>query len=158
MTVTGVKYWRKKRRLTKTELAALSGVSGTFISVADKAIHPTTMLWCYIRLARALNVTVDDLCREYREEQLTESDRVASKKTSEREPVNCIDRYRKERNLSFAQLGSLLGVSRQRAHVICRSKHPSENCISLLAGREGVSAKRFLEDYKGCLYEAEDEV
>ena len=139
--MTGVRYWRLRRRMSKKDLAAKSGISNTFIGVAEKTISPTTSLWCYIRLARVLDVTVSDICREYSVDQLRGCDRVPSKRTTCQAPTNCLDRYRKEANLSFDQLGKLLGVSRQFAHAICRKEIVSDQYVVRLAESLGMSTE-----------------
>lgn len=147
--MTGVSYWRMKRHLSKKELAEKAGVSFTFISKLEKRYAPESAFVLYIWLADALNVTVDGLLEEYNEAELSLGDHGTYRKTEgKHKVVNCIAEYRKEENLTYQELSSILGIaSRERARQICNALSPSKKHMKVLAERENLSVADFIARY-----------
>lgn len=56
-----IKGFRKKAGLTQVELATLAGVSRTVISGLESGTTTVTSTATLLKLAKALNVTIDEL-------------------------------------------------------------------------------------------------
>lgn len=59
---------------------------------------------------------------------------------------NCVAVYKNKRNISFYELGRIIGVTKQRAEQICKSKIRDET-IRRFAEYEGISISEFKEIY-----------
>lgn len=150
MKITGIKYWRRKKRFTRKELSKRAAVSENFITNAEKEISPQTVFSTYIKLANALSVPLDDLLKEYDDSQLDYCDHATYlfKKKRPPENANCIAKYRIDENLTYQQLSEILGItSREGARKICNSSCPSSKHLKTVAAREGISVEEFLFRY-----------
>ena len=144
MKITGVAYWRKKRHISAAELSALTGVCVAMIYRMGKGYKPSITANIFIKLADALETTVDDLLEEYDDESLSAGDRVPYRwKNKPLTIKNCIADYRHDGNYSLQQLGDMLGVTRERARTICDADHPPAKHVATLAQLEGISVEEF---------------
>ena len=146
--MTGVAYYRRKRGLTRLELAARSGATvQTIMNYEQKGVPSRAYVSVLLNLADALGVTLDELLAEHDERELTTLDR--SKRESRiRSPRNAVSNYRIARNLRYQELADLLGLrDRESARVVCRRETAREKHILALSRHEGISAEKFLEQY-----------
>lgn len=146
--ITGVEFWRMKSHLSVDALSKASAVATTTINNMERAYSPTALAGPYIRLSTVLGVSVDELVRDYTESLLEEGDRVTYRWKDK--PVvlaNCIACYRNEKNISLETLGGQLGVTRERARVLCKAETPNEKHVARLARREGVTEAVFHQRY-----------
>lgn len=121
--ITDVEFWRMKSHLSVEALSKASAVATTTINNMERAYSPTALAGPYIRLSTVLGVSVDELVRDYNESLLEEGDRVTYRWKDK--PVvlaNCIACYRNEKNISLETLGGQLGVTRERARVLCKAE------------------------------------
>ena len=145
-TINGIEYFRRKKHMSLAELSAASGVAYSLVRELSKEIRYTTSSDVYRRLARALNVTVDDLLLEYSYDDLAVGDRSASRRGDSR--CNCIDNYRWAENLPLEELARRMGVtSRERARQICNMPVPSRKHLLMLAEYENTSLEEFKVRY-----------
>ena len=146
--ITGVEFWRMKCHLSVDALSKASAVATTTINNMERAYSPTALAGPYLRLSTVLGVSVDELVRDYNESLLEEGDRVTYRWKDK--PVvlaNCIACYRNEKNISLETLGGQLGVTRERARVLCKAETPNEKHVARLARREGVTKAVFHQRY-----------
>lgn len=144
MTITGTEFYRKKARMTVAELAAMTGVGIGKLHNMEKAYKPTMCASSFIKVADAFGITVDELLEGYDDSMLRPGDRVTyRRKGASEDPINCIANYRCEENLSYAQLGVILGVTRERAHGICHADVAPDKHVASLARHEQISVEEF---------------
>lgn len=142
--MTGVEYWRMKKHISAADLAAKADVGVTTVFKMERAFNPTALSGPFIRLADAMDVPVDYLLKEYDPSTLKASDRVTYRwKNKPLDIANCIACYRHEENYSLQQLGDILGVTRERARVICNEKEAPRKHVAALAKKEGISVEEF---------------
>lgn len=148
--MTGLSYWRKKRHYSKKVLSEKAGVSIVFIAKLEQGFSPETSFILYIRLANALNVTVDQLLEEYDDAELGMGDHGTYRKTEEKHcSANCIAEYRREENLTYQELSLILGISsREGARRICNAPCSSKKHLKTLAAREKLSVAEFMVRYE----------
>ena len=145
--MTGVGYWRCKRRLSRIALAERSGVSTNTLRLMEDGVCPTTKLSIYMDVARALDVPIDELARIYAEEDLEIGDRPVSWQKTQRD-VNCIAVYRRVRNLTHQQLAERLGAhSREWSRQVCSKPRPNQKSLLILAKYEGITVEEFERRY-----------
>ncbi len=148
--MTGLCYWRNKKRFSKASLSEKTGLSTGLITQMEKRLSPYTVLSIYIKLAEALGVTVDQLLEEYDDAELGVGDH-GSYRTGKgiRFAPNCIAEYRIIKNFTFQELGGILGLtSRQGAKRICDLPDAPEKYVKTLAAREKISAEEFRLRYE----------
>lgn len=147
--ITGLEYYRCRRHITKLALKEQTGISMNSIGLWGN--NPGAMEHACIdrllRLAEALDVTLDQLCEVHALSELSDGDRPA--RSSAREfPVNCLTVYRQRENLSFECLAARMGLTtREAARVNCMRKEPRERYIRALAKYERISADEFRSRY-----------
>ena len=145
--MTGVEYWRCKRRLSRSALVKRSGVSEKTLHRMEEGVCPTTKLSIYMDVARALDVPIDELARIYAEEDLESGDRPACRQKAQRD-VNCIAVYRRVRNLTHQQLVERLGAhSREWSRQVCSNPRPNKKALLILAKYEGITVEEFERRY-----------
>lgn len=142
--MTGIEFHRRRRRLTRSQLAELAGVHFNTVYRMELGLRSTSLALTLARLARALDVPMRELGREYDESALRPGDHSTYPLEHEQEHLNCLEAYRKANNYNFRELGELLGTSRQWAHKECREREqPHASQLRKLAVVEGVSVEDF---------------
>ena len=150
--MNGIRFFRKKNKLAIYELSELSGVSGATIHTLEEELNPRTSLSIYMRLAEALNVTIDEMLEDYDPALLKDGDR-HSYAGKAKVPRNPIAVYRHEENLSLQQLAGRMGVtSREWARRICAEEIASPKLLRRLAAFENITEAEFSRRYavEGC--------
>ena len=144
--MTGVAFWRRKRRLGYYRLQEKCGISVQTLKLLEEDRSETRSMEVYLRLATALEVSVDELLREYDESQLSMGDQRTRKNATS--AGNCIGVFRRCENLTLTQLASLLGVgSRECARRLCISAEPMERHIATLAAYLNMEPEAFRAKY-----------
>ena len=146
--MNGFKVYRLKKHYSRKELATMVDVPECQILLCEKDALKIN-LKVAIRMAKVLDVTVDELLSNYDEEELSISDRVTRRQGHvAQHPANSIGVYRRAENLSYQQLADILGIgSRQGAQKVCRSRKPSRKHIETLTAREGLTLAEFCLRY-----------
>lgn len=62
---------------------------------------------------------------------------------------NCVAAYKEKKNLTYNELGNIIGVTKQRAERICKT-NIRESTIRLFAEHEGLSVTEFRRTYSAC--------
>ena len=151
----GLKYFRLKSHLKMDELVELSGVSKQCIWSYENAESTETFtIQTLLPLARALQVTLDELVADYDAEDLEDGDHYAYP-TQYLDADNPYARLKKSRNLSFRELGGLMGISRQAAQKICEAGSCAATSHRTLLKSLGMSQSEFEEAF-GCAWEGDD--
>ena len=147
--MTGVRYWRQKRRLSKKVLSEKTGVSPAFIANAEEEISPMSLFSHYILLAKALDVTIDQLFEKYDDADLSYGDHGTYRAKKRAHSVaNCIAEYRIVENFTYQELSSILGItSREGARKICNASSPPSKHIKAIAERENLPVDVFIHRY-----------
>ena len=145
--VTGVKYWRFKRHITRKSLAKQSGIVEMTLKDMEEDFFFSRPSCFYMRIAAALNVTVDDLAQSYPVSMLAAGDRYVRKSTSAN-PNNCLAVYKMVHHLNNEQMANLLGLAgRESARKVCERDVPQEKYVKRLAQYEGISEEEFIFRY-----------
>lgn len=146
--MNGLRYWRLKRHMSYSTLAKEAGGSGTTIRNLEEHLgHVSSDR--LVRLADALDVTVDDLVREYPEDSIGLGDHPRSKYTMDKERLNPVGRFCRIHNISLPEYTALAGKNSKQAALRVWTKlklRPGE--ILPLAQMEGLSIEDFLLRYK----------
>lgn len=148
--ISGVEYWRCKRRVSTTELKELIGCAG---ATAQAWKNPNRLLGmsdfsCVIAVADRLNVTIDQLFEVHSTAELEAGDR-AQRETKYHPSSNCLSRYRIEKGLSYAQLGERMGLTRQRVQIACKQKTAPESGVKRICRYEQLTPAEFCTRYGG---------
>ena len=148
-TITGLEFYRCKRRMQKVDLHKAAGVSLSSITVLEAL--PTLdkcRMELILRLADALEVTVDQILEIHDRKELTPLDRSFQVSTDycARNPVAI---YRQAKNLTLRELGKLLGgLTKWGTSKVCRTAKPPCWHIRTLASLEGMTEEEFLETFR----------
>ena len=145
--MSGVRYWRLKRRMTYTDLGKEAGCNGSTIRhLEDDLDHASYAL--LIRVADALGVTVDQLAEEYPEDAIGPGDHPAAKYTMDPVRLNPVGRFCREQNISLPEYAAMAGVrSRQAARRVWTKQKLKPGEILPLARLAGLSQEEFLVQY-----------
>lgn len=144
--MNGLKYHRLNQHLSRLQLADKAGFMYHTIYHLEKEIRPTSTARTLSRLANALGVTIEELEKEYPDDALEPGAHRVYQRHKESVNHNCIEEYRKERNLDYRELGEMLGVSREWAHQQCRKRpSPTRKQLRKLAELEGMSEAEFCQ-------------
>lgn len=145
--MSGIRYWRLKRRMTYTDLGREAGCSGSTIrSLENDLDHASYAL--LIRIADALGVTVDQLAEEYPEDAVGPGDHPTAKYTTDPVRLNSVGRFCRERNISMPEYAAMAGAhSRQAVRRIWTKKKLKPGEILPLARLAGLSQEEFLARY-----------
>jgi Predicted transcriptional regulators len=137
----GIRYHRLQQRMTQTELAARAGLERRAILQVENQTGANRTAGFYLAVSRALDVPIEEL----RKQDCDEADLPDSipRSSAKYAATNCIAVYRRKHRLTFVELGRMLGVSKQRAHVICGSLEASPRYVEILARQEGINAADF---------------
>lgn len=147
--ITGVEYYRRKRRMKQKELSQITGVSVCAIDAwgKDAAALESAYVSRLLKLADALGVTMDQLCAAYPTCRLKAGDKPVRGSAQEC-PTNCITVYRRCKNLTFDALAQRMGLTtREAARINCIRREPREEYIRALAEYEQIPVVEFLELY-----------
>lgn len=146
--MTGVEYYRCKRRMTKKTLAELSGVNVTTIANYEgKGIPESAYVSALLPVADALGVKLDELLKDYDGRSLSTLDR-AARASCIRSPRNAVDNYRVRNNLRFQELADRLGLAdRESARTACKRETARGVHIVRLANYEQITTETFLRRY-----------
>lgn len=101
--MNGIRYWRLKRRMTYTDLARKAGCSPSTIRRLEEHIGSNTSSALLLRIANALDVTVDELLMEYPEDAITLGDHPAGKYPMALSRLNPVGRYCRSADLDQAE-------------------------------------------------------
>ena len=117
--MNGIAYFIRKRRRRVADVAELLGISE--ISCRFYLYYsPERVLTIQVRriqkIAKILDVSIDDLLKSYDPAKLEAGDRAPVRSRTKRPEQNCVDRYRREKNITLEMLGKMMGVSRQAVH------------------------------------------
>ncbi len=148
--MNGIAYFIRKRRRRVADVAELLGISE--ISCRFYLYYsPERVLTIQVRriqkIAKILDVSIDDLLKSYDPAKLEAGDRAPVRSRTKRPEQNCVDRYRREKNITLEMLGKMMGVSRQAADKNCRRKTALERWVCALAEMEGIDAAEFHRRY-----------
>lgn len=146
--MSGVEYYRRKRRLTLHELAELSGVTTiTIRSYEKKGIPENAPVDALLALADVFEVSLDELLKEHYENELTTADR-NTYESSIQVSTNVISNYRLRLNLRYQELAERLQLgARESARVACRRKTALPKHIQLICRYENMSVEEFVTEY-----------
>ncbi len=147
--MTGVHYWRCKRRLTSTALVKLCGVNEKTLRNMEREFQPAVSLHQYIKVAEALQTSVESIFEIYPENALNDSDRPDRSGLANSPVVNLIGQYRKQQNLTYKQLAERYGAtSREFGRLLCNAPKPSKAAIKAFADFEKISVEEFEKLYE----------
>ena len=146
MTITGVRFYRLKGRMSVLELARRADINPANIHRMEHGLKPTMSAGLYISVAKALGVTLDELVKDYDSSLLTAGDRPTCWQTVQ-SPANVIANYRLRENLSLMQLGDLLGLTREGARRVCMRDSVSDKYITRLAEATGMTTSELVDCY-----------
>lgn len=147
--MNGIRYWRLKRRMTYTDLARKAGCTLDTIRRLEEHIGSNTSSALLLRIANALDVTVDELLMEYPEDAITLGDHPTGKYTMALSRLNPVGRYCREHNISLPEYAALTGKrSKQAAQRTWTKQKLKYEEILPLAEREGLTAEEFLTHYE----------
>ena len=144
--ISGLEYWRRKKRVTVAELIenAKMGKINPRVWADAEHILKSSDSDRLVRAADYLGVTVDELLTPHRSSELLKEDRGLWRCKS-RDPKNCISNYRVEKRLTYSDLGKRLGVTRQAAQQLCG--RASMRSIRRVCALEGISQEEFMARY-----------
>ena len=145
--MSGVRYWRLKRRMTYTALGKEAGCGGSTVRrLEDDLDHASYAL--LIRIADALGVTVDQLAEEYPEDAVGPGDHPTAKYTMDPVRLNPVGRYCRASNISLPEYAAMAGVhSHQAARRVWTKQKLKPGEILPLAQLAGLSQEEFLVQY-----------
>lgn len=145
--MSGVRYWRLKRRMTYTALGKEAGCSGSTVRrLEDDLDHASYAL--LIRIADALGVTVDQLAEEYPEDAVGPGDHPAQTYTVDDSRLNQVGRFCRASNISLPEYASMAAInSRQAALRVWTKQKLKPGEILPLARLAGLSQEEFLIQY-----------
>lgn len=146
--INGIEYYRRKRRMTRADLEAVSGVSiSCILEYESMDSLDKCRMEKILRLADALEVTVDQLLEDHDRKELTLLDR-SFRDSGMHNPKNPLAIYRKVHNLTLDELSERLGgLTRWGTSKICRVENPPVWHIRALAQWEDMSVEEFLDTY-----------
>lgn len=145
--VTGLELNRRKRHLSGAALAALAGVgTSRVVRLENHGGELGSYGETLVRIANVMDLSVDELFRKHRAEELEKGDRSHAAAESKNRK-NCIDNYRVRNNLTFRELGRRLGTSHECARKACCPNTAREEYAARLASVEKLSLEVFLRRY-----------
>lgn len=147
-TLNGFRYWRRKRHMSRPELAQAAGCTVAFLAIQERRANLSASSATVASVAGALGVTMDELFQKYPKEALEAGDHHSNRSKPGGRPLNVVGRYRLARNLTYVELADLLGQgSPQAAYNLCTSPQPSRRTLEKLAALEGLEVEEFLRRY-----------
>lgn len=145
--VTGLELNRRKRHLSGAALAALAGVgTSRVVRLENHGGELGSYGETLVRIANVMDLSVDELFRKHRAEELEKGDRSHAAAESKNRK-NCIDNYRVRNNLTFRELGRRLGTSHECARKVCCTDVAREEYAARLAFAEKLSLEAFQRRY-----------
>ena len=146
--ITGTEYYCRLARISKQKLINRTGLSRVVVQdlfSGRKAMKRSALQ--YMRVAEALDVTIDQLLQRYDESELGDGDRASFPSRTE-DLRNCVAVYRRKKGLTYAQLGERLGgKTRACGHEACIGEHPRKKHVKVLAAYEGITPEEFCKLY-----------
>lgn len=147
-TINGFRYWRRKRHMSRPELAQAAGCTVAFLTIQERRANLSASSATVASVAGTLGVTMDELFQKYPKEALEAGDHHSNRSKPGGRPLNVVGRYRLARNLTYVELADLLGQgSPQAAYNLCTSPQPSRRTLEKLAALEGLEVEEFLRRY-----------
>lgn len=145
--MNGIRYWRLKRRMTYTALAREAGCNSITVRNMERNFsHTTSSL--LVRVADALDVTVDQLVADYPEDSIVTGDHPEGRYTMATTRLNPVGRYCRTHNISLIEYAALAGKrTKQSAQYVWVKPKPKRSEIEPLARREGLTLEAFLALY-----------
>ena len=145
--VTGLELNRRRRHLSGAALAALAGVgTSRVVRLENHGGELGSYGETLVRIANVMDLSVDELFRKHRAEELEKGDRSHAAAESKNRK-NCIDNYRVQYNLTFRELGRRLGTSHECARKACCPNTAREEYAARLAFAEKLSLEAFQRRY-----------
>ncbi len=142
--ISGVEYYRRKRRVKNAEIQRLFGGSPSSCWRDPNKLKKMSNVAGLIAVADRLGVTVDQLFELHSTAQLDDGDHPQRESKS---GVNSVlGNYRAANGLTFEQLGLRLGVSRQCAQGMC-AQSKTKAGIRRISEYERMSPEEFLKKY-----------
>ena len=145
--MTGIKYFRLKNRLTQKELAEKANCQIAVIQRLEQGYSERTRAITLHRIALALDVSLDNLARDYDDSQIDEQDRPI-RPTKIKAPENCIHNYRLAHALTYQELAFRLGIgTSEGSRKVCKREYARQKHVQRLAAYEGISESEFSSIY-----------
>lgn len=146
--MNGVAFYRRKRQYSREKLAELAGIcKDTIRNYELRGITDFSEVESLLALAKALDVSLDELVAEHDERELSTVDRTVRPSNID-SPRNCVSNYRRAKNLRYQELADLLGLaSREGARHACRRSTARSKHVARLAQYEGISTAEFMVRY-----------
>lgn len=147
--MSGVKYYRIKRGLSREMLSMIVGISiPTLKKMENSKIPGTISALKYIKVANALEVTPDELIRSNFPDFGDDFPKRSPYLSKTEDLSNCISVYRRVNSLTYQGLATRLGItSRERARQICSEKIPIFKHLETIARYENISTIDFIKKY-----------
>ena len=123
--MTGIKYFRLKNRLTQKELAEKANCQIAVIQRLEQGYSERTRAITLHRIALALDVSLDNLARDYDDSQIDEQDRPI-RPTKIKAPENCIHNYRLAHALTYQEF-DLVSAPARAAEKCASGSTPGRN-------------------------------
>lgn len=143
--ISGIEFCRLKARMSQKTLAKLSDIHVVTIGNLERGGLSGRVYTDEVqRITDALRVSADELLRAHHRDELEPGDRCPW--PADGSTGNLLDNYRVFNNLSYQQMGTHLGITRQWAYTICHQRYP-EKYVRLLCEIEGISLHAFLIQY-----------
>ncbi len=142
--MSGVEYYRRKKRVKVAEIQQLFGGSPSSCWRNPNKLLNMSCVPSLIAVADRLGVTVDQLFEIHSTAQLDDGDH--PQRESKRGANSALGNYRAANGLTFEQLAGRLGVSRQCAQEMC-AQAKTKAGIRHISKYEGMSPEEFLEKY-----------
>lgn len=144
--MNGVEYYRRVRQYTRSRLATLSGVNLAAVDRICNGPNVESMTIDHARsLAKALDVTVDELLMDYPEAASPQKKMLSFKEN--KHPCNSLENYRRAKHYTYLELAQLLNISKQAARFHCTYDKASRKTVQKLARYENMTEEAFEEQY-----------
>ena len=145
--VTGLELNRRRRHMSEAAIAAMAGVgTSRVVRLENHGGELGSYGETLVRIANVMDLSVDELFRKHRAEELEKGDRSHAAAESKNRK-NCIDNYRVQYNLTFRELGRRLGTSHECARKACCPNTAREEYAARLAFAEKLSLEAFQKRY-----------
>ena len=145
--VTGLELNRRRRHMSEAAIAAMAGVgTSRVVRLENHGGELGSYGETLVRIANVMDLSVDELFRKHRAEELEKGDRSHAAAESKNRK-NCIDNYRVQYNLTFRELGRRLGTSHECARKVCCTDVAKEKYAARLAFAEKLSLEAFQRRY-----------
>lgn len=147
--MTGLEYHRRIQGVSISALSVSSGISKITIMKMERDPENVTRDTA-IKIADALGVSVDQLLEIHAEEETVHFSLRTSVQSATSNPDNCLERYRREKHITFQTLAKRCGnTTKEAGRIACRRDSPLLKHIQAVADFEGISVEEFNKKYGG---------